>query len=280
MRTIEDYGRQLWVIGSPISHTLSPPIHNAAFEAAGLPHRYFAMEVQPEELGTFLTTFKQVNGLGVNLTLPLKETVRDFVERETESVERTGAANTLYWAGDDELALDNTDVHGFRKLVEDYEARIRNRPVLLLGAGGAARACLPGLDELGVAEVRLWNRTTEKAEQLADQFPAIAIEVLSNEELEDPRESSVVVNATSLGLEEGDPSPFPEDQIKQDMIGVDLIYGRRTQFQRDFQQQGDGAVNGLTMLVQQAARAWERWVGEPPDVEAMTAAVREVDSKS
>lgn len=278
MKTIEKYGRQAWVIGSPISHTLSPPIHNAAFEAAGLRHRYFAMEVEPEDLGTFLTTFKQVNGLGANLTLPLKETVRDFVERETEAVERTGAANTLYWADNDELALDNTDVYGFCKLVEDHEDRIRDRPVLLLGAGGAARACLLGLEHLGVGEVRLWNRTTEKAERLADRFSAVSIDVLSEEQLESDEEATLVVNATSLGLEAGDPSPFPADVIEEGMVGVDLIYGRETQFQQDFERHGAGAVDGLTMLVRQAARAWERWVGESPDVAAMESAVREADS--
>lgn len=279
MKTIDKYGRQLWVIGSPISHTLSPPLHNAAFEDANLPHRYFAMEVQLEELGNFLETFKQLNGLGANLTLPLKESIRDFVQRKSGPVERTGAANTLYWADDDELALDNTDVYGFRKLVEEYEDRIRSQPVVLLGAGGAARACLLGLDELGVGQVRLWNRTTRKAEELAEQFSTIDIDVLSDSELESPTSASLVVNSTSLGLEEGDPSPYPSSRIREDMVGVDLIYGRMTQFQRDFKRHGAGASDGLTMLVQQAARAWERWIGESPSINAMKRAVREADSQ-
>lgn len=280
MQSIRRYGRQLWVIGSPISHTLSPPLHNAAFEAADLPHRYFAMEVKSRELGTFLTLFKQLNALGANLTLPLKESIREFVERESEAVKKTGAANTLYWENEDQLALQNTDVHGFKKLVEPWVDRIEGHPVVLLGAGGAARACLLGLDELGVDRVLLWNRTTSRAEALSDRFSAMDVTVLSDEQLESSPGARLVVNSTSLGLEAEDPSPFPVGAIREDMVGVDLIYGRSTRFQRDFQEHGFASSGGLTMLVQQAARAWELWTGESPDVDVMASAVEEVGPDS
>lgn len=281
MKTVTQYGRQLWVIGTPISHTLSPPIHNAAFEAAELPHRYFALEVSKEELGTFLTVFKELNGLGANLTLPLKEAIREYVEQESESVSKTGAANTLYWGSNGELALENTDVYGFKQLVAPWNDRIASDGALLLGAGGAARACLMGLKEFGLTEVLLWNRTTSKAEVLADRFSGIEVRVLSDGELRAGEyEVPLVVNSTSLGLEQDDPSPFPEDCITEDMVGVDLIYGRTTRFQRDFQNFGAGAVGGLDMLLKQAARSWELWTGREPDLSAMKAAVDESGSES
>lgn len=273
MNAVDGYGRPLWVLGSPISHTLSPALHNAAFEAAQLDHRYFALEVDSGELPAFLDAFRRLDGLGANLTLPLKEAVRDHVENESEAVATVKAANTLHWE-DGELRLENTDVYGFKQLVEPWWDRIREERVLLMGAGGAARACLQGLKEIGAEDVSLWNRTTRKAERLSEQFPSLSPEVLTDEELESgPPGVSVVVNATSLGLEEGDPSPFPEDRVTSSMVGVDLIYGRETAFVRAFRENGQEAVGGLRMLIDQAARAWELWVGETPDRDAMEAAV-------
>lgn len=273
MNVVERYGRPLWVLGSPISHTLSPSLHNAAFEAAGLDHRYFALEVGADELAKFLEAFRRLDGLGANLTLPLKEAVRELVDNETEAVSTVEAANTLYW-NDGALCLENTDVYGFKQLVEPWHDRIREERVLLLGAGGAARACIQGLKEIGAQDVALWNRTTSKAERLSDQFWGVSPNVLNDEELESSAlDVSIVVNATSLGLEEGDPSPFPDGQVTAGMVGVDLIYGRETAFVRAFREHGQEAVGGLRMLIDQAVRAWELWVGEKPDRDAMETAV-------
>lgn len=273
MQSVESYGRPLWVIGSPIDHTFSPMLHNAAFEDAGLPHRYFALDVRDDELEEFLEAFRRTDGLGANLTLPLKQKVRDFVDQETEAVRSVGAANTLYWT-EGELHLDNTDVYGFKQLVNPWHDLVRRKPPLLLGAGGAARACLRGFQEIGASRVYLWNRTTSKAQELAEHFESVHVQVLKDDELEEGAfDTRLIVNSTSLGLEDDDPSPFPREQVQPDMIGVDLVYGRETRFQEIFREAGRESVGGLGMLIDQAARAWERWTGREPNRSVMASAV-------
>jgi shikimate dehydrogenase len=279
METVDKYGRVLWVAGSPIDHTLSPAIHNAAFEAADLPHRYFALEVGEDEVRSLLDLFRQIGALGVNLTLPLKERVCELVDHRTDNVERLGAANTIF-RENGELKLDNTDVYGFTRLLDPWHDLIGESPVLLLGAGGAARACLLALDRLGCPEIFLWNRTTERARSLREEFADMPIECVSDDWLaEGSHDARVAINATSLGLDEGDPSPLPESAVHDRLIGVDLIYNRRTAFIEDIDSKGQEAVGGLKMLVHQAARAWEHWVGDKPDVDTMTAAAeKELES--
>lgn len=274
MKTIEQYGRSAWVLGSPIEHTLSPPIHNRAFMVAELSHRYFAMEVEPQELEEFLQLFQKLNGLGANFTIPLKEKICDHIAGQTEPVKALGAANTLFWE-QDHLVLDNTDVYGFTALLRPWHDRVSDDPVVLLGAGGAARACLYALGQLESPRIYLWNRTRERAEQLEQEFSRLPIHVLSRDQLESGDfETTLVINSTSLGLDPGDPSPFPSDQIGEAMVGVDLIYHHETQFMQDFTRMGDQAVGGLGMLVHQAARAWERWTGQVAPVEAMMETAR------
>lgn len=275
MKSVKGYGRPLWVAGKPIDHTLSPAIHNVAFQRASLPHRYFALEVAPDELQELIDVFREVDALGVNFTIPLKETVCDLVDLKTDSVEALGAANTLY-REDGRLKLDNTDVYGFKKLIEPWHDRVKEGPVTLLGAGGAARACLYALGELQCPTIQIWNRTTERAQKLRDEFSSLEIECLSDEELENGAfDGDVVVNSTSLGLQEDDPSPLPASVIRDDMVGVDLIYHRNTTFMDEYLNRGNEAVGGLEMLVYQAARAWERWTGESPNVDVMMNAARE-----
>jgi len=274
MNLVTRYGQILWVVGSPIEHTLSPIIHNSAFEAESLPHRYFAMEVSEDEISEFMDLFEKMGCLGANFTLPLKESIREFVNHETEAVNVTGAANTLYRDGT-RLCVDNTDVHGFKRLVEPWNERIQEESVLVLGAGGAARACLFALGQIDCPKVYLWNRTTRKAESLRDEFEGLEIECLRDQELEDGnKKAPFVVNATSLGLKNDDPSPYPVDQIRSDMVGIDLIYHRETQYMSDFKEHGTNAVGGLKMLVCQAAKAWEHWIGTSPSIDVMTNAAR------
>lgn len=237
-------------------------------------HRYFALECGVNELEKFMRLFRDLNGLGANFTVPHKESIREHVPTQSGAVEKVGAANTLHWSGD-ELALENTDVYGFKKLVDPWRSLIKSEPVLLLGAGGAARACLVALEDLGVPEIHLWNRTREKAEALADDFSSVPINILSDRSLESADfEFQLAINATSLGLEEGDPSPLPEVAVHPELIGVDLIYGRETQFIRSIRKNGSEATDGMNMLIHQAARAWKLWTGREPQIDAMKSAVK------
>ncbi|MGM0380593.1 MAG: shikimate dehydrogenase family protein [bacterium] len=277
MKPVVNYGTPFWVVGQPIEHTLSPEIHNAAFEQAGLEHRYFAQEVGKQELGDFFEFLEGMNLPGANMTLPLKEKATRLISenRQDKAVRKIGAANTVYRTAGG-LKLANTDVYGFKKLLVPWEDVVREEPVLLLGAGGAARACLAALEEMECRQVFIWNRTEKKARRLAEEFGVLQPEVISREELENSLPPvKMVINATSLGLKRGDTSPFPVEQINEKMIGVDLIYNRRTKFVKDFLDKGRDATGGLKMLVHQAARAWHLWLDRQPDTEVMLARARQ-----
>jgi len=275
MRAVERHGRPLWVVGTPLEHTVSPALHNAAFQAAEAPHRYFALEVGRGELSDFLDLFRRADGLGANLTLPLKEPVLERVGRHSPAVRQIGAANTLH-REEGGLALENTDVAGFEKLVSPWAERIARRGVVLLGAGGAARACLYALGRMECPRIVLWNRTARRARKLRDAFGDLPVRLVDDASLRAGEfEADLVVNATSLGLDPSDPSPFPVGAIHADMVGVDLVYGRVTRFQRAFRDRGEEAVDGMTMLIEQAARAWSLWMGREPDRKAMRRAVGE-----
>ncbi len=269
MRSVKEYGTPIWVIGNPIEHTLSPRLHNVAFDEVKLPFRYFALEVEEAELNSFLTILRQLDSPGGNITLPHKESICSLIQNKTDSVKKLGAANTIY-RRTGELCLANTDIHGFKKLIEPWQQMAREENVLLLGAGGAARASLYSLGQLGVKNIYLWNRTKEKAQKLREEFLELNISLLSDKQLQGGEVNfQIVINATSLGLNPGDDSPFPKARVNSKMVGIDLIYNRKTKFVRIFEEHGAAARGGLRMLVYQAARAWELWTDSKPPVKTM-----------
>ncbi len=275
MRTVEKYGEPLFVIGDPIEHTISPALHNRAFREADLLHRYFALQVKKGELARLVDILEDLNCPGINITLPHKESICSVISNKNSEVKRLAAANTVYRRRG-ELRLANTDVYGFSKLVASWEEEVRQGGVLLLGAGGAARACMLALEQLGCERVTLHDQVRKKAEALREEFKELQVNVIEKDQLvRGDFEARVVVNATPVGLEEDDPSVLPENVIEPEMVGIDLIYNRRTKFLETFERQGAANRGGLDMLVHQAARSWELWTNESPPVEAMFEAARE-----
>ncbi len=275
MRLIAAHGAPVFVIGTPLSHTLSPLIHNVAFETAALPHRYFALQVQPDELSRFVDIIRQLDSPGANLTLPHKEKICSIISDRDPEVEQLGAANTIYnHAG--KLRLANTDIYGFSRLLEPWLHKVRDSGVLVLGAGGAARACLVALQQLNCQQIFLWNRTPEKALKLAKELGGSSLQTLGDSALQSGQfAAAVVVNATSVGLQEPEPEIFPQKLIQPGMVGIDLIYNRSTKFLQNFQQCGAENSDGLAMLVYQAARSWQLWTGQKPPIKAMFKAIND-----
>ena len=187
------------VLGDPVAHSLSPAIHNAAFRAAGRRARYVARRVSSAECGEVMRTLA-LDGGGGNVTVPHKERVVPFLDRRTQAVAATGACNT-FWARDGEVWGDNTDVEGFRGA---WRRAVRTSgslsPVLVLGAGGAARAVLHGLacsSATGPLRILLWNRTAGRARSLADELGDGRVRPADDWRGTAP---AVVVNTTSVGI--------------------------------------------------------------------------------
>ena len=250
------------VLGDPVAHSLSPVIHNAAFRATGRDASYVARHVSAEECGPMLRSLA-LGGGGGNVTVPHKERVVPFLDRRTRAVVATGACNT-FWARDGEVWGDNTDVEGFLGTWKGAVAGLgEGLKVLVLGAGGAARAVLSGL--LGspeVAGVALWNRSQGRARKLVG---GLGDSRLSR--IEDWREESpdVLVNATSVGLD-GRAAPLDLRGLAALPRGViDLVYGRDpTPLCRQAAELDIPARDGLEMLVRQAEASYARWFGRPP----------------
>lgn len=266
--------RLIALLGSPVGHSLSPVFQNAAFRAAGVDAVYLALSCTAESLPGLLRGIALAGGAG-NVTVPHKALAASVVDRATEAVLRTGACNT-FWEQDGVVWGDNTDVAGFAAAVEALlPSRPRAMRVLLLGAGGAARAALHDLASRA-AEVTLLNRTEARAGELLERYdgaPARLRVAASPGEIRGET-FDLVVNATSLGLRPSDPLPLPLDGGPAFGAALDLVYSPGgTPWVRALRERRVAASDGTEMLLQQGAAAFERWWGVPPPLEAMRSAL-------
>lgn len=266
------------LLGWPVEHSLSPAIHGAAFRELGVDATYVRLPVREPELDGVLPAVARAGG--GNVTVPHKESAARLVDRPTGEVRRTGACN-CFWAEDGEVAGDNTDVGGFREAVEEWpRARLRGARILLLGAGGAARAVVAACRDAGAESVEIWNRTTARARGLVRGFGetgtsgATALSVLeSRRDADGPYD--LVVNATSLGLEPDDPLPLDLTDVEA-AAAFDLVYGEGgTPWTRHAGDAGVPARDGLEMLVRQAGLSLRRWLRVEPPLDAMREAARD-----
>ncbi len=272
-REITARTRVFMLLGDPVEHSLSPAMQNRAFQAAGVDGVYAALRCDDEDLTALMGALARAGG-GGNVTLPHKERAAAVVDEPTEAVRRTGACNT-FWSEDGRIHGDNTDVEGFRRALRVFlDGGAQGRRVLLLGAGGAARATLVGLVDGGAEEIVILNRTVERARAVARRIGGARVRVA--EGLRDVEEEpfDLVVNATRLGLEPDDPLPLELEAVGPVGAVMDLVYGaEETPFVRAARSADIPATDGREMLVRQGAVAFERWWGRSPDVEEMARAV-------
>ncbi|NWJ45977.1 MAG: shikimate dehydrogenase [Chloroflexi bacterium] len=281
--------RPVGVIGYPVSHSRSPQFQNAAFEYYNLPHRYEKWEVAPEDLAAFLLEMKNQDFLGLNVTIPHKESVLDHLETGTPEVGDVGAANTLFLHEDQYMAGHNTDVGGFLQVLKEEGCEVAGIRAMVLGAGGAARAIIYALAKAGAIEISIANRTIERAAELCDvfaeQFPNCHIFPLPFDSAgwppnRNPR--NLIVNTTSFGLKPEDkdkPFPFTAWQLSghhpdRMTYFFDLVYGDTPFLKQARSEKAQHMIDGTSMLVYQGALSFELWTGLPAPREVMLAAVQ------
>jgi len=270
------------VYGSPIAHSASPAMHNAAFAKLGLNWRYLAFEVNPKNLRTAIEGAKAMNFAGINLTVPHKLLAVDMVDDLAESAKKWGAVNTIKFetgkGGKVRAVGFNTDADAItQSLSGELKLKLRGSKVLLLGAGGAGRTAALKLASERVAELFLVNRTQNKVEIIAreikKQFPRIKVSVGFPKIKVD-----LILNATSLGLKAGDASPLDENQysLKQTRAVFDMIYRpAETKLLAAAKKSGCKTANGLGMLLHQGAKAFEIWTGKTAPLEVMRRALEQ-----
>jgi shikimate dehydrogenase len=260
------------IIGWPLTHTLSPVIHNAAFRKIGLDWIYLQWPVPPEELDHAVSGIRALGAMGANVTMPHKEEVVTLLDGVSGDARAIGAVNTIQRLGN-RLIGHNTDVDGFRAfLEEDAGADLRGKACLVLGAGGAARAVVKALRDLGAAGIAIAARTPEKGEEVTAQVAHRDTRVCDWEDAEtEAEEADMIVNATPIGMRTGD--PLPGTKFNPGQVVVDLVYDPpSTELVERSRAAGADAWGGLGMLVHQAAASFRIWTGQDPPLETMSAA--------
>ncbi|BCO32369.1 shikimate dehydrogenase (NADP(+)) [Thiohalobacter sp. COW1] len=264
------------VMGNPIDHSKSPQIHTLFARQTHQHLVYEAIRVEPGHLATAIALFRQAGGQGLNITVPFKQDAWRLAEVLNPRAERAGAVNTLLWGNDGRLIGDNTDGIGLvRDLTQNLQQVLTDRRILLLGAGGAARGVIGPLLETHPAGVRVANRTADKARELARLFEdAGNIEGSGFEDLADSR-FDLIINATAAGLDSEVPA-IPTSIIGEHCCCYDLMYASQpTAFVQWARNHGAAlAMDGLGMLVEQAAESFYLWRGLRPDTPPVIAALR------
>jgi shikimate dehydrogenase len=265
------------VFGSPIAHSASPAMHNAAFAKLGLNWRYLAFEVNPKNLRAAIEGAKAMNFAGINVTVPHKLLAVEMMDELDESAKKWGAVNTIKFNEKGAMGF-NTDADAIVAVLrEDLKLELRGAKVLLLGSGGAGRTAALKLASEHVAEIFLVNRTEEKADAVAgdisEHFSAVKVSVGFPK-----TDVDLLINATSLGLKPEDSSPLDEKQfsLKQARVVYDMIYRpAETKLLTAAKAAGCKTANGLGMLLHQGAKAFEIWTGKPAPLDVMRRALEE-----
>lgn len=259
--------RKAFVIGHPIAHSRSPLIHGHWLSRLGLNGSYERIDVAPADLPVFLNDMALNGFVGGNVTIPHKEVVHDLVTRRTDAADLIGAVNTL-WFADGILHGDNTDAHGFAANLDQYQPGWSSASsALVLGAGGAARAILFALIEKGVRDIRIVNRTLARAQELADRFGDSASAHAWDEMDGLVKDVELVVNTTSVGMGGQGASPLNVSLFSADALVTDIVYTPlQTPLLSAAAARGLRTVDGLGMLLHQAAPGFGRWFGNLPPV--------------
>jgi shikimate dehydrogenase len=263
------------IIGDPVAHSLSPVMHNAAFEKYGMDAVYLAFRVSPEEVGDAIRGAKSLGIAGLNVTIPLKEKALFFVDAEPIAKE-IGAINTIDFSSGTPVGY-NTDGIGSQRVLKDTVGEIKGKKVLILGAGGAAKAISFYLDAEG-AKVTITNRTRERASHLASKLSNANSIGLGAELKKYVKDSDILINATSVGMHPNEDATLVNaDMMHPDLVVFDIVYNpMETKLLREAKRAGvKKRVDGVKMLVYQGAASFKIWTkGEPP-IEVMEKVVRD-----
>lgn len=271
------------IFGYPVTHTLSPIMHNAAFDAVGLPYRYLPFEVRPDQLQEAIKGIVPLGIRGLNVTIPHKETIVPFLDRIDEEAERIGAVNTIE-IDSGRLIGHNTDGRGFLASLREMNIDCSGKRVLLLGAGGAAKAVAAILARQPISEMMIIARTPARGKELIDRLASISPRLktslwgvnFGSDFPADPGRPTLLVNTTPLGMNERDPLPFPIHFIDPRWSVADLIYRpAETALLAGAKKNGAAVIPGLGMLLHQGALAFEIWTRQKAPLLVMREALQQ-----
>jgi shikimate dehydrogenase len=257
------------LLGWPVAHSRSPVIHNHWLAQYGIPGRYVLFPVPPEKLEAAVRGMAALGLRGCNVTTPHKQAIFPLLDRVDDLARRIGAVNTVVVEKDGTLTGFNNDGNGFVQSLRDADPKWRpdSGPILVLGAGGASRAVVASLAAQGAREIRLTNRTLDKAQEIAAAVGS-TVKVVPWEQREDALDGiAMLANATSLGMSGKPPLDMPLGRLPAHAVVGDLIYiPQETPLLAAARARGNVTVNGLGLLLNQARPAFQAWFGVMPEI--------------
>lgn len=275
---------KLGIIGYPLGHSISAKIQKAGFESLGLEGSYDVLETPPEDLISRIKFLKTNGYNGFNVTIPLKVPMSLFLDDIDDYANIAGCVNTVKINEDRSFMGYNTDIYGFKKAIPS-EVNLQGKTASILGTGGASRAAVVGLVEKGVSNIDFYTRNIINSRQTLDymraKFPQIVFNVYQIQNIRSLKESSIIVNATPIGMKGFMANEMPLevrdfDNISPDAIIYDIVYTPiKTVLLKEAQNRGLRTISGLDMLIYQAQRAIEIWTGRIPDANLMKIAALE-----
>ncbi len=272
--------KRVFLLAHPAGHSISPAMHNAAFKALNIDAHYEALDVAPEALKKVVEGFREKDVFGSNVTIPHKLAVMPLMDELTDAAKAIGAVNTII-NKNGSLLGHNTDATGYiRALKEDAGYELKGKTVVMLGAGGAARAIVYALLKEGVKRLSIYNRTSEKAQGLVTEFAYLGQTDVVTNLAELAPQADLIINTTSVGMEHNgqdpDVSPIASEQLPKQGFVSDIVYRpSQTRLLKDAQAKGLKTQNGLAMLIYQGAESFEYWTQQKPDAQIMFTAARQ-----
>ena len=275
------------LIGNPVTHSLSPVFQQAAFDHMSINARYEAWETHADELKQKVALLRSSEYLGANITIPYKLDAMSFVDSIDDIAEQVGAINTII-SRNGTLVGTNTDVEGIQNSFKLANVDLKNKTVILFGAGGAARAVIVAMKNAGVKDITVINRTENKAkhfESFSDSNFNVSIlsaDLVTSDHSAFFENADIIINATSLGMSKGGNellSPIPQELLYSSQVVFDLVYTpERTPLLKMAESTGAQCIGGLAMLIFQGAAAFRLWTDKNPPLEVMfRAAKKELD---
>tara|TARA_B100000902_G_scaffold376942_1_gene408645 strand:+ start:164 stop:982 length:819 start_codon:yes stop_codon:yes gene_type:complete len=246
------------VIGNPINHSLSPKLHNYWFKENNIDSIYEKKQIKESDIELIISEMRNGKIDGINVTVPFKKSVIPFLDKLDNLANKTQSVNTIY-KDKNKIIGTNTDIIGFKFSLQQIKYKAKGKRILILGAGGVTSSIIFALEQMEVSTIMLSNRTREKAENLKKLFPKL--ELINWGEVKD---FDIIINATSLGLKEGDKIPINFDQIESGKLFYDVIYNpKKTNFLLEAEKRGHQIENGKMMFVYQAQEAFRQWTIAP-----------------
>lgn len=262
--------RVFGILGWPVEHSLSPSMHNAAFKKLKLDCCYVSFPVSPENLKNAVEAIRALNIAGVNVTVPHKENIIPLLDELSEEAAFIGAVNTVT-NKNSRLTGYNTDGRGFMKSLSESKISLKNKNVLVIGAGGASRAICFYLAQK-TKSLSLCDIDKSRADKLSADLQKINPNVNSTHQITNTDDFDIIINSTPLGLKKNDPLPIDKRLLKPRHVVYDLIY-KNTKLLETASKKGCKTISGIAMLLWQGVFAFEIWTGKKPPVNSMRSAL-------